>query len=280
MIHPVASLTDPELVDELVRYAPDKGKETLRRDFSESVYRYRAALEEIPGAQPGARLLDIGARLYTASLYVNRLDYSHVSIATKWKTSFTDEALLSSMPNGKRISLEHFDAEADRFPYEDGRFDVIVCTEVIEHLAIDPMQMLAEMNRVAKEGGLLIMTTPNAASFSALTKVMAGRHPYSWAAYSGESTDRHNREYTIGELERVVTAAGFAVVRSATIAPEPFSRKQRLLAAWLSLPEVLRGKPGLDLERMRENSLVVGRKAGPIRDRRPAWLYYDPRRGH
>jgi SAM-dependent methyltransferase len=278
--HPLAALSDEQLVDELLQYAPEGGKDSLRADFSDAIYRYRAALQEIPAANPGASLLDIGARLYTASIYVNRLGYGRVSIATKWKSSFTDDAILASIPGGSRISLQHFDAETDRFPYEDGTFDAIVCTEVIEHLAIDPMHMLAEMNRVARDGGLLIMTTPNAASFNALAKVMAGRHPYSWAPYSGQSTDRHNREYTITELERAVNAAGFDVAHSATIAPEPFSLKERLRAAWISIPDVVRGKPGLDMERMRTNSLVVGRKAGPVRDRYPGWLYYDPQRGH
>jgi SAM-dependent methyltransferase len=280
MTHPVAALSDEQLVEELLRHAPDNGKDALRADFSDAIYRYRAALQEIPVATRSGRLLDIGARLYTASIYVDLLGYGRVSIATKWKSSFTDEAILASIPNGNRISLEHFDAEADRFPYEDGAFDVIVCTEVIEHLAVDPMHMLAEMNRVTRDGGLLIVTTPNAASFSALTKVMAGRHPYSWAPYSGQSTDRHNREYTITELERAVTAAGFDVANSATISATPFNLKQRLLAAWMSVPSLIRGKPGLDLERMRSNSLVIGRKAGPVRDRYPGWLYYDPQRGH
>lgn len=90
--------------------------------------------------------------------------------------------------------------------------------------------------------GLLIMSTPNAASFSALSKVLAGQHPYSWAPYSGQSTDRHNREYTITELERAIQAAGFEVAVAQTIGDAPFSPKQRLLAAWYSIPDVVRGK--------------------------------------
>jgi SAM-dependent methyltransferase len=277
--HPVTLLSDEQLVGELVRYAPAEGREALRAHMADAAYRYRAALHAVPLAAPGATLLDVGARLYTASFYVNQLNYGAVSIATKWKASFTDEAILAAIPNHQRISLQHFDAEVDRFPYPDGAFDVIVCTEVLEHLAIDPMHMLAEMNRVARDGGLLVMTTPNAASFGALTKIMAGQHPYSWAPYNGRSTDRHNREYTIAELERAVSAAGFDVARSETLAAEPFSFKQRLLASWLSLPDLLRGRSGLDLERMRANSLVVGRKAGSVRARYPDWLYYGAMRG-
>ncbi len=280
MTHPIATLTDEQLVDALLEYAPARGTDALRADFTATVFRYRAALRQIPVPQGKARLLDVGARLYTATIYVNLLKYSEVSLATKWKTSYTDEALLERIPNGNQISLQHFDAEMERFPYLDDTFDVIVCTEVLEHLAIDPMHMLVEIARVCRLGGLVIMTTPNAASFDALTRVMAGRQPYSWAPYSGQSTDRHNREYTIAELERAITAAGFDVVLGQTISDKPFSLKQKLLATWFSLPNVIRCKPGLDLDRMRSNSLVVGRKAGPVRERYPGWLYYDPQRGH
>jgi len=278
--HPIATLTDEQLVSALLRYAPEQGKEALHADFSDAVFRYRAALQEIPVGRGEACLLDVGARLYTATIYVDLLKYGQVALATKWKTSFTDEALLAQIPGGNRISLQHFDAEVERFPYPDESFDVIVCTEVLEHLAVDPMHMLAEMGRICRPDGLLIMTTPNAASFDALTKVMAGRHPYSWAPYSGQSTDRHNREYTITELERAVAAAGFDVQHSATISDQPFSLKERILATWFSIPNLARGKSGLDLGRMRSTSLVMGRKVGPVRDRYPGWLYYNPGRGH
>ena len=279
MTHPIAALNDEQLIAALLQYAPASGKDALQADFADAVYRYRGALEQIPESRDEGRLLDVGARLYTATVYVNHLKYKEVSLATKWKTSYTDEALLAEIPGSNRISIQHFDAEIDRFPYPDESFDVIVCTEVLEHLAIDPMHMMSEMGRVCRQGGLLVMTTPNAASFDALEKVMAGQHPYSWAPYNGQSTDRHNREYTINELERAVTAAGFDIAHSTTMAERPLSLKQRLLAKWFSLPDFVRGKPGLNLERMLGNSLVVGQKVSSVRDPRPGWLYYDAQHG-
>ncbi len=280
MKHPITSMSDAQLLDALVEHAPPAGKVALREDFAASLFRYRVALQAIPLGGPNSRLLDVGARLYTAPIYLNLLNYGIVSIATKWKTSFTDESLLATFPNGDKVRLEHFDAEVERFPDSDETFDVIICTEVIEHLALDPMHMLAEINRVCQKGGVLIMSTPNAASFSALCKVSAGQHPYSWAPYNGQSTDRHNREYTVRELERAVEAAGFEIVTSETISEAPFSTKEKILAAWYSVPDLIRGKKGLNLQRMGSTSFIVGRKTGAVRDRYPKWLYYDASRGH
>jgi ubiquinone/menaquinone biosynthesis C-methylase UbiE len=47
-------------------------------------------------------------------------------------------------------------------PFPDDHFDNILCTEVLEH-ADAPEQLLVEMHRVLKPGGMLIMTVPFAA---------------------------------------------------------------------------------------------------------------------
>ncbi len=45
-------------------------------------------------------------------------------------------------------------------PFENGEFDLVWCSEVIEHVR-DPEYSLREMARVVKPGGHLILTTPN-----------------------------------------------------------------------------------------------------------------------
>jgi len=44
-------------------------------------------------------------------------------------------------------------------PFGDGFFDLVLCTEVIEHTP-DPLQAVLELTRVVKTGGLLAITTP------------------------------------------------------------------------------------------------------------------------
>lgn len=49
--------------------------------------------------------------------------------------------------------------DGKKIPFEDGRFDYVLCTEVMEHVP-EPAAFLKEINRVMKPGGILIMTTP------------------------------------------------------------------------------------------------------------------------
>ncbi len=50
-------------------------------------------------------------------------------------------------------------ARAEYLPLAEGAMDAVICTEVLEHLA-GPKQALAEMGRVLRPGGKLILTAP------------------------------------------------------------------------------------------------------------------------
>lgn len=64
-----------------------------------------------------------------------------------------------------RVGLDITDGEyvdvvgdAHNLPFEDNTFDVVLCTEVLEHLHT-PEKAAAEMIRVLKPGGKLVLTT-------------------------------------------------------------------------------------------------------------------------
>jgi SAM-dependent methyltransferase len=69
-----------------------------------------------------------------------------------------EEAIAFGMSGDNAIHA--FDGRA--IPFPDDHFDNILCTEVLEH-ADAPEQLLLEMHRVLKPGGMLIMTVPFAA---------------------------------------------------------------------------------------------------------------------
>jgi ubiquinone/menaquinone biosynthesis C-methylase UbiE len=49
---------------------------------------------------------------------------------------------------------------ADALPFADGAFDVVVCTEVLEHVP-DPAGVVAELMRVAGPAGRVVVSIPN-----------------------------------------------------------------------------------------------------------------------
>jgi SAM-dependent methyltransferase len=48
--------------------------------------------------------------------------------------------------------------DAHHLPFGDGEFEVVVCSEMLEH-ADDPKQVIAEIYRVLASGGLAVLTT-------------------------------------------------------------------------------------------------------------------------
>jgi 2-polyprenyl-3-methyl-5-hydroxy-6-metoxy-1,4-benzoquinol methylase len=66
----------------------------------------------------------------------------------------------------KRYRLEGFDGRVsdieNGLEYPDAKFDIVFCSEVIEHMT-SPEVLVREMNRVLKPTGRLVLSTPNSA---------------------------------------------------------------------------------------------------------------------
>ncbi len=88
-----------------------------------------------------------------------------------------------------------------------GRFDLIVFSEVIEHLDIAPEYVLAFLRSLLSDEGLLLCSTPNAADLAKRVRLALGRNPYErirlYSANPG-----HVREYTKRELREIAGRVG------------------------------------------------------------------------
>lgn len=110
-----------------------------------------------------------------------------------------------------------------RYTWEnpDASADIIVSMEVLEHLSDTPdgindgfyatgmKAALRESYRVLKPGGIMFVTTPNAASAFNLISLFAGRPSWLYVP--------HVREYTLFELQAALQEAGFKIQRARTV---------------------------------------------------------------
>ena len=58
------------------------------------------------------------------------------------------------------VSVDVANLNTDKLPYPDASFDLVTCTEVIEHLE-HYRSVLREVSRVLRPGGLFVVSTPN-----------------------------------------------------------------------------------------------------------------------
>jgi SAM-dependent methyltransferase len=107
-------------------------------------------------------------------------------------------------------TFHHFNIEDAQFPFPSDSFDVVLFCEILEHLQSDPIKVLREIKRVLKQGGKLILTTPNVARLENVCRLIAGANIYD--PYSGYGPyGRHNREYNRDELAKILAYAGFEI---------------------------------------------------------------------
>jgi glycosyltransferase involved in cell wall biosynthesis/SAM-dependent methyltransferase len=227
-----------------------------------------------PPGGPNDRILEMGAYLQITPSLKTQLGYGEVRGCYYGPAGKTNTRTISA-PDGEEFTCEIdlFDAEKDPFPYPDESFSTVLCCELIEHLAEDPMQMMSEVNRILKPGGHFVLTTPNLGSVRAISAILQGYHPGFFPAYirpaaEGEEADaRHTREYTPMEIRFLFRDAGLELTLLETGAfrdlPKPEHEWVLELLERYLLPRDLRG----------DGIYAVGRKIGPVRDRYPTWLY-------
>jgi 2-polyprenyl-3-methyl-5-hydroxy-6-metoxy-1,4-benzoquinol methylase len=99
----------------------------------------------------GARLLDAGCGTGLFSQLADERGADVVSLDL-------GPNLLAEV--AKKCDSERVVGSVSDLPFEDESFDFVVCTEVIEHTP-EPRRSVAELARVVRPGGTLVVTTPN-----------------------------------------------------------------------------------------------------------------------
>lgn len=125
--------------------------------------------------------------------------------------------------------------ETDKFPFKADFFDITLCSEVLEHLPQAPAQALREMYRVTKPGGVLILTTPNISRSINRAKLTLGKsiaYPLAQVLENhGKGSvlyHRHNREYTLQELDALIKFSGWQVLEASYfVSYTPMRRRVR-----------------------------------------------------
>jgi ubiquinone/menaquinone biosynthesis C-methylase UbiE len=204
-------------------------------------------------APPGSVVLDIGCgsalvadQLHDEDVRYVGLDFGghHIESAAKRHRDETGRSLRTSFVRG----------DGEHLPLADASVDVVVLTEVIEHL-VQPELAVWEIARVLRPGGYLVMTTNNASEmplrfplsdpFAFLEKSLGFHHdglishrPWVWPepvdpallGPGAPTTWVPHTWHKQAETRRMLSAAGLETVSASTFEfPPPQSR----LARWI-----------------------------------------------
>ncbi len=188
-----------------------------------------------------ARVLDLCARTGNGTLYF----YQHGRVGS---AICADVSPRMGAICTQRLQAAHFHNFVwvqifdYTLPFANAAFDAVLCFETVEHFA-QPALLVAELGRVTRSGGILILTTPNVVwepvhALAAITGLHHSEGPHRFVRYA--------------RLRRMVAAAGFTIEHAETTVFIPGgpawlvrlgewieAHTRRSLMPWLGLRRVL-----------------------------------------
>ena len=182
--------------------------ETYPFDDQEALIRYGKILDWLD-LKEGVVIREIGCKFAVLrdllDKHVRNADYIAVDI---------DEATLRKIP---KYNPEQFICHNvnEGFPFHDSSVDYLVCLEVLEHLE-NPTSFMAEVNRILKPGGKLVLSVPN---------------PYCWMEWLGNYRKRpdsegHISSFTYQNIDALLRFEGLVLSDiKGTFTRIPFSRR-------------------------------------------------------
>lgn len=146
-----------------------------------------ATLSKVP---KGSTILDAGAGEQQFKKFCTHLEYVSQDFGQYKPEDLNSGLQMEKWDYGKLDIV----SDIASIPVENASFDVVMCTEVFEHI-VNPIEAVAEFSRILKIGGYLILTAP----FCSLTH-FAPYHFYSGFNRFFYETELEKNEFDIIEL--------------------------------------------------------------------------------
>ena len=171
-------------------------------------YRFREIVSVLPVSSESLRVLDIGTTPNTLRIKKLRPGFD------VWTVDLTD--LLRDRCESIGVQVRTCGLANESLPFVDGYFDLVVFTEVLEHLFCPPSAVLREIRLVLRDNGSMILSVPNIATLYNRIKLLLGATPLpspdgqmmrGWVHGYG-----HIHEYTAKEIASVLEGSGFKIV--------------------------------------------------------------------
>ncbi len=169
-------------------------------------------------------------------------------------------------------------ANAESLPFGEDIFDIVMCSEVVEHL-LDVNKFLSDSHRILKQGGFLFITTPSRWNYvsligkavpfflkKSLRRLVYWDYPYNPQKLIITRSGRkgvHFREFLPGELKKLLEKTNFGIEKTlygflrVPICPL-FDRFPLLLRLWDRFDSLIGKFPFSGI--LKANFIIVARK--------------------
>jgi SAM-dependent methyltransferase len=189
-------------VGQAVRGGPDE------HDFHRHRARHGSDAGIVCSLHDGSTVLEIGSAPGHFTSLLRLLDIPAVGVDLAPQRMHALSALFA-------LDVRRCDIEREPLPFDDAGFRLVVCSEVFEHLRVDPLFALTQINRVLAPGARVLLTTPNLYAVQQIVRFLVGRgigDPLAeFVKLRTLGHMGHVREYSHREMRRFLDYAGFEI---------------------------------------------------------------------
>ncbi len=195
-------LTKKKLQQIWAQVPPNYYDEGIAKNIFQKIWHGRKlakVLDFLPNAQTRLKVLDIGCSsgVLTAEIAKVLPPKSQVVGLDSYQKAIT-------FARSKYPDLTFTTADAHKLPFNNKTFDLVICTETLEHL-VDPQKALLEIKRVLKRDGRAIISMD---SGSLLFKIIW----HFWTKTRGKVwQNAHLHEFSAALLESLIKNNGFKI---------------------------------------------------------------------
>lgn len=209
----ISSATEAQYLQSLGRFDHTTGTLPDARSQSrhdQNTARRLGKMAAILGRSPASiRLLDVGCSSGAFLLTARRLGFQVTGV----------EPSADAAQTARAAGLTVFTGYLEQAKFPDAAFDAITLIEIVEHLR-DASALLRECTRILKPGGVILITTPNAHSWTA--RAMGAR----WAGFSLNDMGGHISFFNPQSMRMLAARSGLEVQRIETRNVRFFERGQ------------------------------------------------------
>ncbi len=237
--------------------------DSAKRYFYDSYYRIHEMVKLLAPVASGKKILDIG------------IAYGFYDIVFKKCYNFDVTGadlsenidLYCHLPRKYDIPVIPYNIFQPGESIPDESFDIVILSEVLEHLRMSPLRVLGELYRILKPNGYLVLTTPNIARLNNIAMLMLGRNIMEPFPDNDEGMNHitdlimHIREYTMSELSTSMEQAGFRISKKRYLKTQELASWRFCSGMTKKIPRLMRLLLTSVVVPWRSILLITGRKA-------------------
>jgi SAM-dependent methyltransferase len=180
-------------------------------------WRFKRLLSLLPRHPQSLRVLDIGPTPFT--LYLKQR-FPQWDLWALDRTDFLQQRFAAA-----GIRQRSCDLDQAHVPFADEHFDLVICTEVLEHVFAPPTKLLRDIKRTLRPSGRLLLSVPNLAILRKRLRFLFGISPLPDPDLTLDTHPLHGhghvREYTRKEIVAACRSAGYELAAVRMIAKNP-----------------------------------------------------------